>query len=52
VINKNRNKSDKIKKKENKKMDIKKAISQEGLRWRCREHPKVPSDFICLDGDA
>ena len=32
-------------------MNINKAISKE-LKWRCREHPKVTSDFICLDGDA
>ena len=33
-------------------MDANKAISKEGLKWRCREHPKFPCDIICLDGDA
>jgi len=33
-------------------MEANKAISKEGLRWRCREHSKFPGDIICLDGDA
>ena len=33
-------------------MDIIKAISKEGLKWRCREHPNVLCDFISLDGDT
>jgi len=33
-------------------MDAKKAVSKEGLKWRCRKHSKYPGDIICLDGDA
>ena len=33
-------------------MDSNKAISKEGLKWRCRRHPKYPGDIICLDRDA
>ena len=33
-------------------MDVNKAISNEGLKWRCKEHPKFPGEIICLDGDA
>jgi len=33
-------------------MDANKAISKEGLIWRCREHMSFPADIICLDGDA
>jgi len=33
-------------------MDANKAISKEGLKWRCREHMSFPADIICLDGDA
>jgi len=34
------------------KMNAKSSISMEGLKWRCREHPKFPGDIICLDGDT
>jgi len=33
-------------------MDANKAISKEGLKWRCREHMSFPAEIICLDGDA
>ena len=33
-------------------MEVSKAISKEGLKWRCKEHPHVPCNYICLDGDA
>jgi len=33
-------------------MDANKVTSKEGLKWKCREHPNVPCDLICLDGDA
>ena len=33
-------------------MDVNKAISNEGLKWRCKEHPKFPGEIICLNGDA
>jgi len=33
-------------------MDANKAIFKEGLKWKCREHPKFPGEIICLDGDA
>jgi len=33
-------------------MDANKAISKEGLKWRCGKHPKYPGDIICLDGDV
>ena len=33
-------------------MEENKAISKEGLIWRCREHTSFPADIICLDGDA
>ena len=33
-------------------MDANKAISKEGLKWRCKKHPKYPGDIICLDGDT
>ena len=33
-------------------MEVNKAISKEGLKWKCREHPTFPCDFICLDGEA
>ena len=33
-------------------MDANKMSSKEGLKWKCREHPNVPCDLICLDGDA
>jgi len=42
----------KIINKNNLKMNACKAISKEGLKWRCREHRSSPSDIICLDGDA
>ena len=32
-------------------MEANKAIYKEGLKWRCREHPKFPGEIICLDGD-
>ena len=33
-------------------MDVNKFISKEERKWRCREHPNVPCEHICLDGDA
>ena len=33
-------------------MDINKAGSKEGLKWRCSKHMSFPADLICLDGDA
>jgi len=33
-------------------MDAKKVISKEGLKWKCREHPNVSCELICLNGDA
>jgi len=33
-------------------MDANKGISKEGLKWRCKEHPKFPGEIICLDGDV
>ena len=33
-------------------MDANKAIVKEGLKWKCREHPKYPCDIICLDGET
>jgi len=33
-------------------MDINKAISKEGLKWKCRKHPSIPCDIISLDGDV
>jgi len=33
-------------------MDVNKVILKEELKWRCREHPNYPCEFICLDGDA
>ena len=33
-------------------MKANKAISKEGLKWRCKEHPKFPGEIIYLDGDA
>jgi len=32
-------------------MEVIKVISKEGLKWKCREHPNVPCDFIYLDGE-
>jgi len=48
------NKSDNFKKKRkiNKKMDTTKMISKDRLRWKCREHPNVSCELICLNGDA
>ena len=40
------------KKRNNTKMDAKKVISKEGLKWKCREHPDFPCEFICLDADV
>ena len=33
-------------------MEASKVISKKGLKWKCREHPDVPREFICLDSDA
>ena len=33
-------------------MEANKVISKEGLKWKCRDHPDVPCEFIYLDGDA
>jgi len=33
-------------------MDANKAISKEGLKWKCREHMTFPAEMICLDGDS
>lgn len=33
-------------------MEIFKSAPKEGLKWRCKEHPNISCDFICLDGDA
>jgi len=33
-------------------MEVNKAISKEGLKWRCKDHSSIPCDFINLDGDA
>ena len=33
-------------------MDVNKAISKREPKWRCREHPNNPCDFIYLNGEA
>jgi len=33
-------------------MEANKAISKEGLKWRCREHTSFPAEMICLDEDV
>ena len=33
-------------------MEVSKVISKERLQWKCREHPKVACELICLNGDA
>ena len=40
------------KRKDNKKMDAYKVIKKEVRKWVCREHPNVPCELICLNGDA
>ena len=33
-------------------MEANKAISKEGLKWRCKKHRDLPADIICIDEDA
>jgi len=40
------------KRKIRKKMDTAKMISKERPRWKCREHPNVSGELICLNGDT
>ena len=44
-------KNSRNKHRDNTKMDANKLISKEGLKWKCKVHPDVPCELICLDAD-
>ena len=33
-------------------MNVNKAISKEGMKWKCCQHPSIPCDYISLNGDT
>jgi len=33
-------------------MEIIKMTAKEGHKWKCRKHPNISCDFICLDGNS